>query len=192
MIKAKTYSGGRETFLIYLLLLSFLLVGGWKIAGAALYSDIKSLREEIDLIEEESARLRKLLESEDLVMAAWAQWHDDRDRLNNLIPDHTALDLVLGTIEKIPGAVKAAVHSFSVDNLNSYDSYSTASVFLAVSCCQATARALLGEVAAIPHFTAMENITWRTYEEGNVRLELAFHLFFFNQSVAAGEYAEGE
>jgi hypothetical protein len=187
MIKAKGKTGGRETFLIYLLVISLLLAGGWKIAGAALYSDIKSLRDEIAIIEDESARLRELLDSEDFVIAAWEQWHNDSDRLHNLIPDHSELDVVLGNVEKIPGTVKAAVQSFTVDNLNSYESYSTARVILAVSCCPATALALLSELDAISHLFSMESITWRVNEEGNVRLDLAFRLYFFNQASAAGE-----
>ncbi len=187
MIKAKYKTGCREAFLIYLLIISLLLAGSWKIAGTALYSDIKSLRDEITIIEEESARLRELLDSEDFVMAAWEQWHNDSDRLHSLIPDHSELDVVLGKVEKIPGTVKAAVQNFSVDNLNSYDSYSTARVFLAVSCCPATAVALLSELDAILHLFSIESITWRVNEEGNVRLELAFRLFFFNQATAARE-----
>lgn len=192
MIKATGKTGGRESLLIYLLISSLLLVGGWKVAGAALYNDIKSLREEIGVIEEESIRLRELMASEEIITTAWAQWHDDSDRLHNLIPDQSELDTVLGNIEIIPEKAGAAVHSFSIDNLNSYENYSTARVFLAVSCCPATAQALLSELFSIPHIFSTESISWRIKQEGDVMLELAFRLFFFQQAEAAGTWQEGD
>lgn len=182
MSKRRKSFNKREIALILLLLLSVLITAGWKTSGAADYDEIKELLEQRKLIEQESNRLSEIIAQKDIIETEWTEWQKEQERLNKTVPDRTDLPNVLGSLEDLLSQFPGAVHTLRVGETTDQHQYSSTALTLSVSDQPDKIRALLHSLENFPHLLIIDSITWSVIEDGFIKTDLDFRLFYINST----------
>lgn len=184
MTKHKGRLSRREIIFIFIVLIIALPLIGWKSVGAPLLAEIKTLREMIDTVEKECDQLRTLIADEETILKEWSQWQEESDKLNTAMPDHAELAGVLGAIEEMLSTFSGTVHTLHVGESIDYSRYSAVDLTISITDQPAGIRTMLNSLAAFPHATAIEEISWTLQDDNTVQLDIGFRLFFFKHAPA--------
>ena len=180
MSSCKRNISKRETRLITILLLLLLILAGRHFSGASIYAEIKGLLEQRARLKTDTALLLLTLDQKDNINADWIRWQNDRDRLNQAIPDQKDLCGVLGKLEALLNRFDGTVHHFSIGERTDYVQYNDISLVLSVSGSTDQAQVLLHNLETFPHLLIIDSITWAASGNELVKLDLRFRLIYIS------------
>ncbi len=184
MTKNKASPGRR--LITYLIILSAAILVGpylWPQA-ASFYQELAELRQQRNIIQQETERLNQLLAREDQTIDSLSLQHDEQDRLNIFIPCFSNLPQVIGNLEEKLNGYSGAINALKIGEAVENESHISLGINLIFSGSGQQARALL---SSLEHFSSMlviDNINWTASGGNNVRVSLDFRLIFFNDLTA--------
>ena len=182
MSKRRKSFNKREISLILLLRLTVLFLAGWKISGTADLAEIKEQLEQQKLIKQESNRLSEIIAQKDIIEVEWTEWQEEQERLNKTVPDRTDLPNVLGNLEDLLNQFHGAVHTLRVGETTDHQQYNSTVLTLSVSDQPDKIRALLHSLENFPHLLIIDSIAWTVIEDGFIKTDLDFRLFYINST----------